>query len=169
VEVRSTCPRDQSQVKPSSETSSVEALDRFGRWVRNAGGCFAGAVCPRVGGSGLRSYGVRCSLEPNEDPDDGETVSAEPGRLRRRATQVAGWRSLAEATTTKLDRRAPQRWPCATAFRSPTVLSQSWSARSVRVLAGWRHARARATRRAVPARNGASAVSATPAMVIPSA
>ncbi|MCU1696725.1 MAG: signal transduction histidine kinase [Mycobacterium sp.] len=46
---------------------------------------------------GLRAtLTVTSSPEPNEDPDDGETVSAEPGPIRRRATQVAGWRSLAK-------------------------------------------------------------------------
>ena len=46
---------------------------------------------------GLRAtLTLTSSPEPNEDPDDGETVSAEPGPIRRRATQVAGWRSLAK-------------------------------------------------------------------------
>lgn len=46
---------------------------------------------------GLRAtLTVRSSPEPSEDPDGGETVSGEPGPLRRRATQVAGWRSLAK-------------------------------------------------------------------------
>jgi len=42
---------------------------------------------------GLRAtLTVRSSPEPSEDPDEGEIVSGEPGPLRRRATQVAGWR-----------------------------------------------------------------------------
>ncbi|HEX7826474.1 MAG TPA: HAMP domain-containing sensor histidine kinase [Mycobacterium sp.] len=46
---------------------------------------------------GLRAtLTVTSSPEPSEDPDDGEIVSVEPGPLRRRATQVAGWRSLAK-------------------------------------------------------------------------
>jgi signal transduction histidine kinase len=46
---------------------------------------------------GLRAtLTVRSSPEPTEDPDEAETVSGEPGPLRRRATQVAGWRSLAK-------------------------------------------------------------------------
>jgi len=46
---------------------------------------------------GLRAtLTVRSSPEPSEDPDEGEIVSGEPGPLRRRATQVAGWRSLAK-------------------------------------------------------------------------
>lgn len=46
---------------------------------------------------GLRAtLTVTSSPEPSEDSDDGEIVSVEPGPLRRRATQVAGWRSLAK-------------------------------------------------------------------------
>jgi two-component system, OmpR family, sensor histidine kinase PrrB len=46
---------------------------------------------------GLRAtLTLTSSPEPKEVPDDGETVSAEPGPIRRRATQVAGWRSLAK-------------------------------------------------------------------------
>jgi signal transduction histidine kinase len=46
---------------------------------------------------GLRAtLTVRSSPEPTEDPDEAEAVSGEPGPLRRRATQVAGWRSLAK-------------------------------------------------------------------------
>jgi two-component system sensor histidine kinase PrrB len=46
---------------------------------------------------GLRAtLTVTSSPERNEDPDDGENFSAEPGPMRRRATQVAGWRSLAK-------------------------------------------------------------------------
>lgn len=46
---------------------------------------------------GLRAtLTVTSSPELEEDPDEGETVSAEPGPIRRRATQVAGWRSLAK-------------------------------------------------------------------------
>ena len=46
---------------------------------------------------GLRAtLTVTSSPEPEEDPDDDETVSAEPGPMRRRATRVAGWRSLAK-------------------------------------------------------------------------
>ncbi|WP_081808980.1 HAMP domain-containing sensor histidine kinase [Mycobacterium sp. URHB0044] len=44
---------------------------------------------------GLRAtLTVTSSPEPEEDRDDGESVSAEPGPLRRRASRVAGWRSL---------------------------------------------------------------------------
>jgi two-component system, OmpR family, sensor histidine kinase PrrB len=46
---------------------------------------------------GLRAtLTVVSSPEPEQVPDDGESVSAEPGPIRRRATQVAGWRSLAK-------------------------------------------------------------------------
>jgi signal transduction histidine kinase len=45
---------------------------------------------------GLRAtLTVTSSPELEEDPDDDETVSAEPGPIRRRASRVAGWRSLA--------------------------------------------------------------------------
>jgi two-component system sensor histidine kinase PrrB len=39
---------------------------------------------------------VTSSPELEQDSDESESVSAEPGPLRRRATQVAGWRSLAK-------------------------------------------------------------------------
>jgi two-component system sensor histidine kinase PrrB len=46
---------------------------------------------------GLRAtLTVTSSPEPQQNPDDSGSVSAEPGPLRRRATQVAGWRSLAK-------------------------------------------------------------------------
>jgi signal transduction histidine kinase len=46
---------------------------------------------------GLRAtLTVTSSPEPELDQDDGEPVSAEPGPLRRRASRVAGWRSLAK-------------------------------------------------------------------------
>ena len=45
---------------------------------------------------GLRATLTVMSSPPTEDPDVGESVSAEPGPLRRRANQVAGWRSLAK-------------------------------------------------------------------------
>jgi signal transduction histidine kinase len=46
---------------------------------------------------GLRAtLTVTSSPEPERDPDETESVSAEPGPIRRRATQVAGWRSLAK-------------------------------------------------------------------------
>jgi signal transduction histidine kinase len=44
---------------------------------------------------GLRAtLTVTSSPEPEQDQDDGEPISAEPGPLRRRASRVAGWRSL---------------------------------------------------------------------------
>jgi two-component system sensor histidine kinase PrrB len=46
---------------------------------------------------GLRAtLTVTSSPEPQENPDESESVSAERGPIRRRATQVAGWRSLAK-------------------------------------------------------------------------
>jgi two-component system, OmpR family, sensor histidine kinase PrrB len=46
---------------------------------------------------GLRAtLTVTSSPEPEEDQAESEPVSAEPGPLRRRATRVAGWRSLAK-------------------------------------------------------------------------
>jgi signal transduction histidine kinase len=46
---------------------------------------------------GLRAtLTVTSSPEPQEHSGNDEAVSAEPGPLRRRATQVAGWRSLAK-------------------------------------------------------------------------
>jgi two-component system, OmpR family, sensor histidine kinase PrrB len=46
---------------------------------------------------GLRAtLTVTSSPAPELDPDDSEPISAEQGPIRRRATQVAGWRSLAK-------------------------------------------------------------------------
>jgi two-component system sensor histidine kinase PrrB len=46
---------------------------------------------------GLRAtLTVTSSPEPQGDSGNDEAISAEPGPLRRRATQVAGWRSLAK-------------------------------------------------------------------------
>jgi two-component system sensor histidine kinase PrrB len=46
---------------------------------------------------GLRAtLTVTSSPEPEQVPDESESVSAEPGPIRRRATRVAGWRSLAK-------------------------------------------------------------------------
>jgi signal transduction histidine kinase len=46
---------------------------------------------------GLRAtLTVTSSPVPEQKPDGGAPVSAEPGPIRRRATQVAGWRSLAK-------------------------------------------------------------------------